>query len=235
MITRSLLCLGGLLSATALAAPAAPRPVVVELYTSQGCSSCPPAEALLGELTRDPNVLALAFHVDYWDGLGWPDRFASAAATARQQGYARALHLASPYTPQVVIDGQTDRVGSDRSGIRRALASGRSGVPVGLTQRGDTLAIDLPDAGAGASADVTLYAYLEQARSAIGRGENAGRTLQEFHIVRSSSLLGHWQGEAQRFTVPAARLPPDATGVAVLVQQPGPGPVLGAASLVLQR
>src|ERR1700690_3350803 len=229
-LPRILLWLSCIAGGGCLAAPAAPRPVVVELFTSQGCSSCPPADALLGELARAPGVLALAFHVDYWDYLGWNDRFALPAATERQRRYVAALRLASAYTPQMVVDGQTELVGADRAAIEPLLRGPRLGVPIAITLQDAQLDIELPSQPAAASADVTLYAYVAEARSAIGRGENAGRILREFNIVRESLPLGRWEGESRRFTVPVRKLPEDATAVAVLVQRPGQGPVVGAAS-----
>src|SRR5271157_4122233 len=118
--------MAGALLCCAAAASAEPRPAVVELFTSEGCSSCPPAEAYVGELAQRADVLALAFHVDYWDDLGWRDRFGLPEAVQRQRAYANALRLSSVYTPQVVVDGHEDCVGSDRGSIGRALAEKRS-------------------------------------------------------------------------------------------------------------
>ena len=106
---------------------AAERPIVVELFTSEGCSSCPPADALLAELATRPEVLALSFHVDYWDRLGWKDPFSSAAATARQRHYAEILGLGNVYTPQIVVDGRWQAVGSDRGEVEHALDAARTG------------------------------------------------------------------------------------------------------------
>src|SRR5208283_332006 len=108
------------------------RPVVVELYTSQGCSSCPAADALLGELAARPNVIALAFHVDYWDSIGWRDRFEISDAAPRQRRYVETLKLSNAFTPQAVIDGRASYVGSDRRGISEALAATSNGIPVTL-------------------------------------------------------------------------------------------------------
>jgi hypothetical protein len=225
-----LLCLSCLVGAACVAARAAPSPVVVELFTSEGCSSCPPADALLGELARNPGVVALAFHVDYWDYLGWTDRFALPAAAARQRRYVAALRLASAYTPQMVIDGQTDLVGTDRAALGPLLRDPRPGIPIAISLQDAQLEIELPSDPAAGDAEVTLISYLAEASRAIGRGENAGRILREFNVVRETRLLGRWQGERRRFTVPVRTLPADATAVAVLVQRPDQGPLLGAAS-----
>jgi hypothetical protein len=106
------------------------RPLVIELYSSQGCSSCPPAEALLGQLSTRPDVIALAFHVDYWDELGWRDRFALRESVERQDIYARNLHHSTVYTPELIIDGRLDAVGGDGRAVARALDQPRGGVPI---------------------------------------------------------------------------------------------------------
>ena len=212
-------------------ADAQPRPAVVELFTSEGCNSCPPAEAYVGELAGRPDVLALAFHVDYWDDLGWRDRFGLSQAVERQRNYASKLRLGSVYTPQVVVDGNADYVGSDRSSIDRALRDSRQGLPVALSVSPDEISIRIePGTQAGVRGDVVLVSYLRKAVTPIGRGENAGRTLAEYNIVRSVQTLGHWDGVSQEFRAKVASLPSDATDVAVLVQAPGQGAILSAAT-----
>jgi hypothetical protein len=251
-------------------AHADPRPAVVELFTSEGCNSCPPAEAYVGELAGRNDVLALAFHVDYWDDLGWRDRFGLRQSVERQHAYARSLRLSSVYTPEVVIDGRADYVGSNRIGIGNALKERREGVPVtlsigngeadvrlapgahgsgekalgenGTREAGPSEkapgASGLGERAQGAKAqaedevggDVVLVAYLRKAVSAIGRGENAGRTLDEYNIVRAIVPLGRWAGGAQEFRAKLASLPQDTTDLAVLVQSRGQGAVVGAAT-----
>jgi hypothetical protein len=216
-------------------AHAEPRPAVVELFTSEGCNSCPPAEAYVGELAGRSDVLALAFHVDYWDDLGWRDRFGLSQSVERQRSYARSLRLSSVYTPEVVIDGRADYVGSNRSGIGNALKEKRDGVPVTLSVGNGEAEIRLaPHEKAPrekqAGGDVVLVAYLRKAVSSIGRGENAGRTLDEYNIVRAVVPLGRWDGGAQEFRTKLASLPQDTTDVAVLVQSPGQGAVVAAAT-----
>lgn len=210
---------------------AQPRPAVVELFTSEGCNSCPPAEAYVGELAGRSDVLALAFHVDYWDDLGWRDRFGLSQAVVRQSNYSRTLRLRSVYTPQVVVDGSADYVGSSRSSIDKALRDPRQGPPVLLSVSPDEVNVRVePGTQAAARGDVVLVSYLRKAVTPIGRGENAGRTLAEYNIVRSFQTLGHWDGASQEFHAKLASLPADATDVAVLVQSPGQGAILSAAT-----
>src|SRR5271154_4822042 len=228
------LVLTALSGTVAIGAEAQQRPTVVELFTSEGCSSCPPAEEYLGELAQRPDVLALAFHVDYWDGLGWRDRFVIPEATPRQRGYARSLGLSSIYTPQVVIDGTGDFVGSDRSRIVRALHASRDGVPVQIALHEGSLAIDLGAETPARASDVMLIAFARSAVSSIGRGENSGRTLNEYNIVRAVRPLGQYPGSAQMFHVELSSLPKDATDVAVIVQELGQRAVIGAARLAIR-
>jgi hypothetical protein len=210
------------------------RPAVVELFTSEGCNSCPPAEAYIGELAKRRDVLALAFHVDYWDDLGWRDRFGLPEAVHRQQAYASALRLSSVYTPQVVIDGQHDFVGSDRSSIARALAGNRSGVALALSVRDGEVLVDVGAHEKALPCDVLLIAYLREAVSPIGRGENAGRTLKEFNIVRDFRSLGRWEGQKQVYRLRLDSLPSDATDVAVVIQSVGQAPIVGVATVALR-
>jgi hypothetical protein len=225
-----------LLSAGVAAAqpgPVASRPTVVELYTSEGCSSCPPAEAQIGRLSSREYVIALAFHVDYWDNLGWRDRFGLPESVARQRLYARALHLSSVYTPQLVIDGRRELVGGGGD-ISIDSDNSKPGVPLDLSVKDGSLTIALGAQLHQAACDVVLVGYLPEATSRVTRGENAGRELHEFNIVRSVRSLGSWQGEDRTFAVPLTALPVDATGVVVLVQQHDQGPIIGAATRLLR-
>ena len=207
---------------------AATRPAVVELYTSEGCSSCPPADQLLGTLARRPDVLALAFHVRYWDSLGWPDRFALSDSDLRQSRYAHLLRLSSVFTPQIVVDGQRSFIGSDQRGILPALGAAREGVAIRLESKPDQLRIDVATSASPAAADVLLLALLPETQTAIGRGENSGRTLREVNVVRANIALGRWNGSAQSYTLSRSVLPADATEAAILVQQDGQRAILGA-------
>ena len=230
---RKFMATGALLCFTA-AANAQLRPAVVELFTSEGCNSCPAAEAYIGELAQRNDVLALSFHVDYWDDLGWRDRFGLSEAVRRQRVYAQTLRSSSVYTPQVIIDGRDDYLGSDRGAIGRALSRNRSGVPVALSVRDGEVQVQLGAHASGTPSDVLLVAYLRKAVSPIGRGENAGRTLQEFNIVRAIRTLGRWDGQVQGFHAQISSLPPDSTDVAVLVQAPGQAVIIGAATRALR-
>jgi hypothetical protein len=212
---------------------AAAAPVVIELFTSQGCSSCPPADALLGELARRPNVVALAYHVDYWDDLGWKDRFSIPEATQRQRGYVRKLSSSGAFTPQAVVSGDTSLIGSNRAALTQAIAADRDALAVQLSTTRDALVIDLPERWREPM-DVHAVSYLEEATTRIGRGENANRTLRYSHIVRSFKRVGVWNGKPERMTVPLASFPDDATAVAVLLQRPAQGAVAGAATISLK-
>jgi hypothetical protein len=205
----------------------AAHPTVIELFQSQGCSSCPPAEANVGAVSERADVLALSFEVDYWDRLGWKDTFSKAAWTARQYAYARAMGQDGVYTPQVVVNG---RVAGDalEPGALAGLISrgdrGAGGPRIGFSGGAVTV-------GAGAAptggADVWLARYIPHAvEVTIPRGENAGHTLPYKDVVREMVLLGHWQGEAATFSVPVGDL---ALAEAAIVQANGAGPILAAA------
>lgn len=226
----SLLLAVGLTSAVT-AAPSVP--VVIELFTSQGCSSCPPADALLGELARKPNIVALAYHVDYWDRLGWKDPFAIPEAAQRQRGYIRRLSRSVAFTPQAVVSGDTSLIGSNRSAMAEAIAGDRDALAVELSKSGSTLKINLPERWREPM-DVYVVSYLAEATTRIGRGENARRSLQEFNIVRSFRKLKQWNGSPQQMTMPLTAIPRDATAVAVLLQRPNQGAITGAATLSLR-
>ncbi len=180
-----------LLLSLRLAFPLAPaqageRPIVVELFTSEGCSSCPPADALLAELAGRPDVLALSFHVDYWDRLGWKDPYSSREATERQKRYATLLALATVYTPQIVVDGRWQAVGSDRADVERALDRARRDrheVPVTLALDHGQAQVKLGPGGDGAAV-ILLIGFDRRHVTAVKRGENSGRTLAHVDVVR---------------------------------------------------
>lgn len=233
-IARTLLLGVSLLMCSTTQAQVPSRPAVVELFTSQGCSSCPPADAYIGELSQHKDVLALTFHVDYWDDLGWKDPFSLALSTARQQVYAAAKGHASVYTPQVVIDGKDEFVGTDRRHIGQALAAARNGVSVEILLQESDVVVALSAQEHAEPSDVLMVAYLRKAATPIGRGENAGRKLEEFNIVRDMRSLGHWTGGPVKFNARLSSLPRDATDVAILVQSTRRHDIVGAATLALR-
>ena len=226
--------LAALLASTAsTAAVAEDAPIVVELFTSQGCYSCPPADALLGELAAREEVLPLAFHVTYWDRLGWPDTLGLAAGTARQEAYARSLGTGRMYTPQMVVQGQIDVVGSQRRRVMRALEiiSGEETSRLGLDISDGRLTIE---AGNATDAVVWFAAFDDVNEVTIERGENAGKTLTYHHSVRELIELGRYDGEAMAADLPLARLAADGRdGAAVLVQRESDGAIVGAARVTL--
>jgi len=174
-------------------ARAGERPIVVELFTSEGCSSCPPADALLAELAGRPDVLALSFHVDYWDRLGWKDPFSSHEATKRQNRYAALLGLHTVYTPQIVVDGKWEAVGSDRADVERALDLARrdpAEVPVTLALDHGQAQIALGPGGDRVAVSVLLIGFDRRHVSAVKRGENSGRTLAHVDVVRGLEEIG---------------------------------------------
>ena len=208
-------------------------PVVVELFTSQGCSSCPPADAFLGELAQREDVIALAFHVDYWDYIGWKDPFADPEFTKRQRGYARALGLRTVYTPQMVIDGRADAVGSDRGRvgdlIRRAGALPKLGVA--LESSGAAPVLQLPEARLERPATIWLAIFDREESTPVKRGENAGRDLSGYNIVRELRKLASWDGRAQSLRLDLAGGMPEGMGGAILIQAADQGPILAALSV----
>ena len=205
---------------------ASPRPAIVELYTSEGCSSCPPAEALIEQLARQPGVLPLAFHVDYWDQLGWRDRFSMKEATQRQSDLARALGLGTIGTPQIVVDGRNAVWGVDADNLSRALKAPRTEVPLSLERTEHELIVRTPPHDE--TYDVYVVGYLPQAITRIGRGENAGRTITEVNVVRYIRKIGQSSGAAGEWKFPLGSLPRDASHVVVLLQKPGHGAIVGA-------
>lgn len=211
-------------------------PWAVELFTSQGCSSCPPADAFLGKLRERADIVALSFHVDYWDYIGWKDPFASREATQRQHIYARSLKQRNVYTPEMVVDGIGHGPGIDRSGIDTLLAeakrrSPQRAVPELVRAADGTLTVKLaPFKVENGPADVMLAVYDRRHSTPVRRGENDGRMLDNFNVVRRIEMLARWDGTAASWTVPADRFAAG-QGLAVLVQGPECGPMLGCNKL----
>jgi len=217
-----------LLGLTVSAASAAERPVVVELFTSQGCSSCPPANAYLNELARNrADVLPLAFHVTYWDRLGWKDPFSLPEATSRQDRYGHRFGDGS-YTPEIVVDGATSHVGSHREDVGAAIDAARrnstTAATLSVAKDSDGLSIDV---GAGQGRGRLFLIGFDRAHTtAIRRGENGGRTLEEANVVRSIRGIGDWQGSQLRLREKL----PEGEDAAVVLEAPD-GRIVGAARL----
>lgn len=206
--------------------------MVVELFTSQGCIACPPADAFFAALTRDPRVIPLALHVDYWDYIGWADSFASPRFTERQKAYARAEGSRTVYTPQFIVSGVARIEGYEPEDTEAEMAEQLRDVhasPVRLTVRrqGETLSIRASaDPPLAAPVRVELVRYAPERTVTIERGENAGKTITYRNIVTSWDVLGEWSGREPLDI--AAPVPGDAPAV-VIVQDEGPGPILAAA------
>ncbi len=216
----------------ATAATLAQQPVVVELYTSQGCSSCPPADRILGELAERDDVIALGFHVDYWDYLGWKDAFASAEHTKRQRAYSRAAGQRTIYTPQMIIGGKDHVIGSKPmkiSNLIRKHSKGTAPVKVRVKRSGGQITIEAAtSAGLRNGAVVDIVTYQPKSTVDIRRGENAGRKITYHNIVQSWSRVGTWNGKG---TYRATAKAPEGLPVVILVQSPNAGPILGVAHL----
>lgn len=216
---------GVLLMASTLAATAEPL-TVVELFTSQGCSSCPPANANLIRLKDRSGVLALSFAVTYWDYLGWKDTFGKQEFTQRQIDYEPALGRSGPFTPQIVVDGRADTIGNRFSDIETLIGADKSSNGPVLSLADDKAAIGQGAAPAG-GADVWLVRYRPGVVDVpVGRGENSGHTLPHANVVHALARLGTWTGQAVALPIPKAD---DGLATAVLVQEPRGGPILAAA------
>jgi hypothetical protein len=218
-----------LLSQSPLAAQE--RLTVVELFTSQGCSSCPAADAFLGELAKRPDILALSEHVDYWDYLGWKDPFASSENTERQRAYARRLGSGYVYTPQMVVQGMGQIAGADREGVLELVARAKDLplVPVDVKRTGeDAMVARLGPATLPAAVDVFLVRFDPEHSTTIARGENVGRQAQNYNVVRGFTRLAVWNGEPTSLPVLAATRAVGETW-AILLQQTNGGHILGAA------
>jgi hypothetical protein len=188
-----------LLAAAALPLAAQARTAsltLLELYTSQGCSSCPPADAVLAELADRPGLLALSFHVDYWNRLGWPDPYSLADATRRQRQHAARLRVGYVYTPQLVVNGTAHVVGSDRGAVAMALAATPPALPIALVRDGAEMLVRLPDRRGNPPASVQAAWFADAPPVRVARGENAGRTLAHRNVVRRLATLGGADGAA---------------------------------------
>jgi hypothetical protein len=220
---------------SSLTAAESKRLVVVELFTSQGCNSCPPADAFLGELAQRDDVIPLSLHIDYWDYIGWRDPFASPAMTERQRAYADALSLRYVYTPQVIVQGRFDIAGNRRDEILAAIEEAKA-VPPGLSIEIVREGMEKVKLSAGHAppegATIWLAIFDRKHETEVSRGENAGKLLKDYNVVRIFERLGTWTGEAMEIPVDLK-----AAGVsghdrcAIIVQEGRNGPVLAAAAI----
>jgi hypothetical protein len=223
------LALSMLIATPALAGERA-APVVVELFTSQGCNSCPPADAYLGELSKRQDVLALSLHVDYWDYIGWRDPFAQHQFTERQREYSHALAQRYVYTPQIVVNGKLQGVGSDKGDIDQLITRAlKDNSPRPVIEVGNgTVSIER---GPSEPAIVWLVTFDAQHRTSVARGENAGKRLANYNVVREWRELGRYQGEKVTLPMTFDAATMGGRGCAILVQQRtnnGPGPIIAA-------
>jgi hypothetical protein len=222
------------------ATAAEPR-AVVELFTSQGCSSCPPADKIIGELAKDPSVIALSMPIDYWDYLGWKDTLADARFSARQKAYSQMRGDRDVYTPQAIVNGEAHVIGSDRAGIERAIGATRKNdgvmsVPVSMKLAGGHITVSVADAGKTQMpmhGEVWICSISKAVPISIGRGENSGRELTYYNVVRNLLKVGDWTGAAGSWTVPMENISREGIDAAAVFVQDGsrdrPGPMLGAA------
>jgi hypothetical protein len=239
MTTRPALALAALLAAAPLGAAGMDRAwagearAVVELFTSQGCSSSPAADKVIAGLAHQAGLIVLSLPVDYWDYLGWKDTLAQPGFGARQRAYALARGDRKVFTPQVVVNGATAVVGSDRSALEHTIAFG-SGLPVPVEAReaGGAVAVEVGAAPGHAPGTVWLLPVAREERVAVGGGENRGRTMTYVNVVRGFVRVGAWSGSKATYEVAAgAARPEGADSYVVLLQARGEGPgrVLGAA------
>jgi hypothetical protein len=221
------------------------KAVMVELFTSEGCSSCPPADALLGHLRQDLagkniQVIPLGFHVDYWNSLGWKDRFSSAEFSHRQEQYARSLGVDGPYTPQMVVDGALEFVGSDAGQAQRAISRAASQPATAevkiSTSTADQLTVQVKAPVSANGASVMMAITEDNLSTKVGGGENGGRQLHHAAVVRDLRLLGRLQNGSFESSAPA-NLAKDwkreDLRAVVFVQEASSGKILGAGSVAL--
>jgi hypothetical protein len=216
---------------------------IVELFTSQGCSSCPAADKLLGEMANDPTLVAISLPMDVWDYLGWKDTLADPRNTARWQAYSKSRGDRERYTPQAVVNGAAHALGSDRSAIEKAILKSRQNesimsVPVDASRSGDHLTVALPDGAPAAGAMVTVWGLAKSVTVAITRGENKGRTVTYHNVVRRWVNVGTWNATTHRWDVPLRALVGDGIESAAVLVQTGtadkPSIILGATTTSLR-
>jgi hypothetical protein len=231
----------GICAIVAVIRPAEADPrAVVELFTSQGCSSCPPADKVIGDLSSDPSIIALSMPIDYWDYLGWKDTLADSRFSARQRAYSRMRGDREVYTPQVVVNGSTHVIGSDRAGIENAIgktdkSTGVMSVPVTMSISGKQINVSVAASkeSAAAHGEVWICSVARSVPISIAKGENRGQQITYHNVVRNLLKVGDWNGRSENWTVPIENLTRDGVDGAVVYVQDGsrekPGPMLGAA------
>ncbi|MEO0543463.1 MAG: DUF1223 domain-containing protein [Pseudomonadota bacterium] len=238
LLTAAIAMVGGSMVVQPTSSAAQEIRAVVELFTSQGCSSCPPAdEALKGYAKRD-DVLALGYHVDYWDYLGWKDTLGSAENTARQRAYAKAMRARSVYTPQAVVDGKTHHVGSHVDAIDAQFGNSFP-IPVNISKAADRLSVEIGEPAGDVDASnvrITLVYFKKATPVEIQRGENAGKNRTYVNAVIGRHIMGIWKGGAANMDMPVSEMMKyNADNCAVLLQrydeQGNPGEIVGAAIL----
>jgi hypothetical protein len=225
-------------------AKAAEPRAVVELFTSQGCSSCPAADKLLSELQSDPAFLPLSLAIDYWDYLGWKDTLALPGHTSRQRAYSQMRGDREIYTPQAVINGVAQAIGSDRAGIETAVAQSYNNaaplsVPLELTVTDERVSIRVPARREAAGGEIWLCPVTGSVPVSIGRGENRGKTITYTNVVRKWIKLGNWTGKGETFTVPVDAIKFDTVDAVAVILQTGsatqPGAIIGASLAPLNQ
>jgi hypothetical protein len=232
----------GVCAIVAIIRPAHADPrAVIELFTSQGCSSCPPADKIIGELAKDPSVIALSLPIDYWDYLGWKDTLADSRFSARQKAYSQMRGDRDVYTPQAVVNGSVHVIGSDRVGIEGAISDTTKSddvmsVPVSMTLAGKQLNVSVAASHAGSTAshgEIWICAISKAVPISIARGENRGHEVTYHNVVRNLLKVGDWNGSAGNWTVPLENISREGIDAAAVYVQDGnrerPGPMLGAA------
>ena len=231
----------GVCAIVAIIRPAHADPrAVVELFTSQGCSSCPPADKIIGELAKDPSVIALSMPIDYWDYLGWKDTLADARFSARQKAYSQMRGDRDVYTPQIIVNGSAQLIGSDRAGIEGAIGDtqktdGVMSVPVSMSLAGKQINVSVAASGKSPAehGEVWICSISKAVPISIGRGENSGRQVIYYNVVRNLLKVGDWNGSSGSWTVPLENISREGVDAAVVYIQDGsrdkPGPMLGAA------
>lgn len=234
--------LGSLAVLTLATTAKAAERALIELFTSQGCSSCPPADRLLGQLSKNSSLVTLSLPIDYWDYLGWRDTLALHRHAQRQRGYARSRGDREVYTPQAVVNGVMHAVGSDKAAIEREINASLKNpatmaIPVTLTAGKQEITVAVAGGTVAHNGEVWLCGVEKAAQVHIGRGENRGRTVTYHNVVRGWHKLGQWNGKAVSWHVPVSKLTAGVDEVAAIVQEDpngNPGRVLGAALIPLR-